>query len=92
MAHGILLISCSDQRGITASVTNFIAQNDGNIIHADQHIDTQSNTFFMRIEWTLDTFTIVREDIRQAFAQIAHNFKMKWTLHFTDETPRVALF
>ena len=53
MDHAILLISCPDQKGITASVTNFIYQHNGNIIHADQHIDEQSNTFFMRVEWSL---------------------------------------
>ena len=36
MANAILLISCSDQRGITASVTGFIYQNNGNIISADR--------------------------------------------------------
>ena len=71
MDHAILLISCRDQKGITAAVTNFIFQHQGNIIHADQHIDEQSNTFFMRIEWTLDGFKLKREDIKQAFSVIA---------------------
>ena len=67
MNHAILLISCRDQKGITAAVTNFIFQNQGNIIHADQHIDEQSNTFFMRIEWSMDGFKLKREDIQPAF-------------------------
>ena len=92
MSHAILLISSPDQRGITASVTEFIFKNNGNIVHADQHIDEQSNTFFMRIEWTLDDFSIKREKIDEKFKPIANKFQMTWNLSFTDERPRIAIF
>jgi len=92
MNHAILLISCKDQKGITAAVTNFIFQNQGNIVHADQHIDEQSNTFFMRIEWSLDAFKLKREDISRAFGTIAQSFHMTWTLSFSDQKARVAIF
>ena len=92
MNHAILLISCWDQKGITAAITNFIFQNQGNIVHADQHIDEQSNTFFMRIEWSLDDFKLKRDDIRPAFSVIAKSFNMTWELSFTDQKTRVAIF
>jgi len=92
MNHAILLISCKDQKGITAAVTNFIFLHQGNIIHADQHIDEQSNTFFMRIEWSLDGFKLSRGDIQQAFAIIAKPFDMAWKLSFADQKARVAIF
>ncbi|MCK5581237.1 MAG: formyltetrahydrofolate deformylase [Candidatus Omnitrophica bacterium] len=92
MPHAVLLISCSDQKGITASVTNFVYTYGGNIVHADQHIDDQSNTFFMRLEWALDGFSLAKEDIAEAFDSIAKKFDMKWELYFNDEHPDVALF
>ncbi len=92
MNNAILLISCPDQKGITASVTNFIYLNSGNIEHADQHIDEQSNTFFMRIEWSLQGFSIPRDKIRENFKTLARPFKMEWQLHFSDDNPRVAIF
>jgi len=92
MNHAILLISCKDQKGITAAVTNFIFHNQGNIVHADQHIDEQSNTFFMRIEWSLDAFKLKREDIEPAFLVIARSFEMVWKLSFSDQKARVAIF
>jgi len=92
MNNAILLISCHDQKGITANVTNFIFQNQGNILHADQHIDEQSNTFFMRIEWSIDSFKLKREEISQAFGVIAQTFNMTWKLSFSDQKPRVAIF
>ena len=92
MKHAILLISCPDSKGITAAVTGFIAGHNGNIIHADQHIDEQSNTFFMRIEWSLDGFSVGRESIAELFESIAQKFRMRWQLHFTDQKIRMAIF
>ncbi|HQP10194.1 MAG TPA: formyltetrahydrofolate deformylase [Candidatus Omnitrophota bacterium] len=92
MSHAILLISCPDQKGITASVTNFVYEHNGNIVHADQHIDEQSNTFFMRIEWSLEGFRLKKETIGEGFKGIADKFKMKWDLSFSDQSVRVAVF
>ncbi|MBN1870589.1 MAG: formyltetrahydrofolate deformylase [Candidatus Omnitrophica bacterium] len=92
MCHAILLVSCPDQKGITAAVTNFIYEHNGNIVHADQHIDEQSNTFFMRIEWSLEGFKIKKKDIGGQFQAIAGQFQMTWELSFSDQCTRVAIF
>ena len=92
MCHAILLISSPDERGITASVTDFIFKNNGNIVHADQHIDEQNNTFFMRIEWSLDGFNIKKDDVIKQFEPIASKFQMTWELSFTDQRLAVAIF
>lgn len=92
MNHAILLISCPDRKGITATVTNFIYQHGGNILHSDQHIDEQTNTFFMRVEWSLKGFDIPGERIEGHLRSIAHRFGMKWELCFTDRPLRVAVF
>ena len=90
--HAIILISCPDQRGITAAVTGFVYEHNGNIVHADQHIDNQSNTFFMRIEWALEGFDTPEADIQKAFAPIAERFTMDWDLYFTAQKKKVAVF
>lgn len=92
MNTAILLISCPDRKGITASITNFIYQNNGNIEHADQHIDFQTNTFFMRIEWALKDFSIPKKNIAEKFLLLANKFNMSWSLHFSDQIPKVAIF
>jgi len=92
MNTAILLISCQDQKGITASITNFIYQHKGNIEHADQHIDFQSNTFFMRIEWSLDGFSVSKSKILEKFAPLAQRFKMNFSLYFSSQTPKMAIF
>ena len=92
MSNAILLISCKDTKGITAAVTNFVYKNGGNIEHADQHIDKDVNTFFMRIEWSLEGFHIGKGDIAGEFEAIADEFQMDWHLYFSSDTPRVAVF
>jgi len=92
MCNAILLISCPDRKGILAKITNFIYENNGNIEHADQHIDTQTNTFFMRIEWSLKDFKIKKDKISKKFLPIAKEFNMKWSLYFTDQVLRMAIF
>ncbi len=92
MVNAILLISCCDQRGITAAVSNFIAVHQGNIEHADQHIDHQKEIFLMRIEWALKDFSVPKEKIPQEFLSIAKRFAMSWDIYFTDDIPRVAIF
>ncbi|MDD5633876.1 MAG: formyltetrahydrofolate deformylase [Candidatus Omnitrophica bacterium] len=92
MNEAIMLITCPDKKGINASVTGFIYQNNGNIIHAEQHTDEQTNAFFMRIEWTLGNFAVQRDKIKEKFEPIAKKFNMKWGIYFSDEIPRVAIF
>jgi len=88
----VLLLSCPDQKGIVASISNFIFQNDGNILHAAQHTAQPENILFMRIEWDLEGFAIPREGIKEAFRPLAERFRMKWDIRFSDEIPRVAIF
>lgn len=92
MNTAILLISCPDQKGITASITSFIYQNNGNIEHADQHIDSQFNTFFMRIEWSLENFKLAKDEIAKKILPLAEKFNMDWELYFRDTPARVAIF
>ncbi len=89
----ILLMHCPDQKGIIAAVTEFITQNQGNIIYLDQYVDPVKNVFFMRIEWELDQFVIPANKIGEYFnTLIAQRFHMKWKLYFSHQIPRMAIF
>jgi formyltetrahydrofolate deformylase len=87
-----LLISCRDQKGLVAAVSDFLYRNDGNIIHADQHTDQEESVFLQRVEWELDGFGVPREGIAEAFGPIGERFGMEWTLRFSDYVARIALF
>jgi formyltetrahydrofolate deformylase len=88
----MLLISCPDQKGLVAAVSDFVFRNGGNIVHAEQHIDAPQSIFFHRVEWELNGFSLGRNEIASGFEKIASRFKMDWSLHFSSERQKVAIF
>jgi formyltetrahydrofolate deformylase len=87
----ILLVSCPDQKGLVARISEFLFQNNGNIIHADNHIDEETGLFLMRVEWELDGFRIPRAEIAVRFAPLADRLKMQWRIHFSDVAQQIAV-
>jgi len=88
----VLLVSCADQRGLTAAIADFIFRANGNILHADEHQDRERNQFLMRVEWDLDGFAIPMKDFAAQFQPIADRFGMKWHVALSEVRPRVAIF
>ncbi len=91
-AHAILLISCPDRKGLVARIADFVFRHNGNILHADEHIDDEAARFLMRVEWDLAGFKLPRETIQAAFQPLARELALDWKLHFSDERPRGAIF
>jgi formyltetrahydrofolate deformylase len=89
--HAILLLSCPDQRGVVAAVADFVAGHDGNIVHAEQHVDELEGVFFQRVEFDLEGFALMRHSILEALSPVAERFRLDVDLHFTDERPRLAI-
>ena len=90
--HAVLLVSCADQKGLVASVADFVYRNGGNIVSADQHTDTENRVFLQRVEWELDGFALGREETAARFRPIAERFGMRWELRYTDHVTRIAIF
>jgi len=88
----VLLISCRDQKGLVAAVSEFVYRNDGNIVHAEQHVDVQENIFFHRVEWELEGFGLAPEQIAPAFQQVADRFGMNWSVRFSFDRQKIAIF
>lgn len=91
MPTAVLLLSCPDRKGLVAGVSDFIYRNNGNILHADQHIDPEKSIFLQRVEWELRGFAIPREKIGEEFRPLAERFGMTWDLRFSDYVPRMAI-
>ena len=87
----ILLVSCPDRRGLVAQIAEFISCNNGNIVHADHHIDSQSGLFLMRVEWELDEFRIPSQEIAARFAPVAEASNMHWQLRLSQQPQRIAI-
>src|SRR5262245_46814842 len=89
MATAVLLISCRDQPGLVHAVAGFVLEQGGNIVHAEQHIDTESGVFFQRVEFETDNLDT--SALADAFAPIAARFGMSVQVRRSDERPRVAI-
>lgn len=107
MNTAALLIDCPDRRGLVARVSGLLYEHGANILHADQHQDHEQGLFFMRVEWGLgaaarhlsdggsdsasdNAFDLER--FKAAFAPLAAELGMNWSLTSSAQRPRVALF
>jgi len=91
-SNAVLLLSCQDRKGLVAATSDFIYLNNGNIVHADQHVDAEQGIFLQRVEWELEGFRIPRAELAGAFRPIAEKLGMQWELRFSDNVPRIAIF
>jgi formyltetrahydrofolate deformylase len=87
----ILLITCPDQKGLVATIADFVFRHDGNILHADEHGDETSNLFLMRVEFDPAQFDIDLADFTKHFAPIAQKFDMTWRLAQSSYRPKMAI-
>jgi formyltetrahydrofolate deformylase len=93
----ILLVSCPDARGEVAAISDFVYRHGGNILHADEHADTDSGLFLMRVEFDPKDFDINLSqpdlaDFRKHFSPIAENFQMTWRLSLSSHRSRMIVF
>jgi len=87
----ILLLSCPDQKGVVATIADFVYRHNGNILHADEHADEGSNLFLMRVEFDPADFDIDLADFARHFDPIAKRFDMTWRLAQSARRPRMAI-
>jgi formyltetrahydrofolate deformylase len=91
MTTATLLISCPDRPGLVHAVAEFVLGINGNVVHAEQHVDIEAGVFFQRVEFDLDHASIGRDDVAEAFAPVAEKFEMDAQVHFSTDRPRVAI-
>ena len=88
-----LLLYCQDTKGIVLTVSEFIFNNGGNVIDLEQHLDPATETFFMRVHWDLNGFSIPTDKISEYFETlVAEKYKMKWSIELSIKRPKMALF
>lgn len=93
MHTAILIVQCKDNKGIVAAVSQFLYENNGNILAVDQYIDEELGDFFMRAEWELETFAIEKDSILQEFKKkVGIKYEMEYSLSFNFPKPKMALF
>jgi formyltetrahydrofolate deformylase len=88
----ILLLSCPDRVGLVSRISHFVFERGGNIIDLDEHVDMDTGTFFIRVAWDMNDFSIAADDLPGALAPLAKEFNARWSVNFTQKEMRVALF
>jgi formyltetrahydrofolate deformylase len=86
-----LVISCPDRVGIVARVSQFVAEYGGWLTEANYHSDPDSGWFFMRNEIRADSLKISLREFNAAFARIAEEYRMLWSVRDSTVRQRVAL-
>ena len=86
-----LIISCPDQVGIVAAVSDFIASHQGWITEAHHYTDPASEWFFMRYVVRASSLPFGLERLRELFAPVAERFRMQWCVYVTGVKKRVVL-
>src|SRR3954465_14803031 len=89
MPTGVLLLSCPDQPGVVHAVAEFVLAEQGNIVHAEQHIDRESGVFFQRVEFDAPGLTV--DGLAGRFAPVAERFGMTVQARMSADRPRIPL-
>lgn len=93
MSKYILNINCPDQKGIIATVTNFIHLNAGNILYIDQYVDRENKLFFMRLECEFINGDFTEVQFRATFDEaVVKQYNLNYELYNQDDRPKMALF
>jgi formyltetrahydrofolate deformylase len=87
-----LLIQCPDQKGLDATIADFIFRHDGNILHFEQHQAGEERFYLARVEWDLSGFSLPLDEFKKQFAPVAEKFVMQWRVAHSSYRPRVAIF
>jgi formyltetrahydrofolate deformylase len=88
-----MLISCPDQPGIVAAVSQFLFEYGANIVQSDQYtMDPEGGMFFIRIEFDLEKLETRVEQLKEAFSIVADKFSMDWSLSLASQKKRIAIF
>ena len=85
----ILTLSCPDQMGVVHTVSGFLFERGGNIIDSAQFNDTDSDRFFMRVNFEERRSDIDLATLKTEFAPIAERFQMDWQLVDEATKPRL---
>jgi len=87
----ILLVTCPDQKGLVAALTEFVFRHGGDIVHAEQHTDELDGVFFQRIEFRIGDLDLGRDEIMPALTPLVERLALRCDLRFSDEVSKVAL-
>ncbi len=88
----VLLLACSDRKGLVSRISTFISENGGNIISLNEHVDVQGDVFFLRVSWDLEGFRIPVPEIAPVLESLTADLGAFSQLYFAGRKPKAAIF
>ncbi|PAU80534.1 formyltetrahydrofolate deformylase [Halovibrio salipaludis] len=86
-----LILSCPDDLGIVAAITDAVARHGGWITEAHQFADPDHGWFFMRYEVSADSLPFDGDGFREVLSPIARRFSMQWRVTDSERRQRVII-
>jgi formyltetrahydrofolate deformylase len=88
VSTAVLLLSAPDRPGLVHAAASFVLEHGGNVVAAEQHVDTDSGLFFQRIEF--ETGALGR-GVAEAFAPVAEEFGFSADVRYRDDRLKLTL-
>jgi formyltetrahydrofolate deformylase len=88
----VLLVQCSDTRGVVAAVSGFLSEQFCSLGQSHQYLDPPTGRFFMRITFGPEShaeFDLAK--LQEDFASIAERYQMEWQMFGLASKPRVLI-
>ena len=85
------LIKCPDQKGLVAKITNFFYNKNFNIESCQQYVNSNDDTYFMRIRLSSDDAKIERKEFEEGFLELANSLNITWSVDYESEKSNVAI-
>jgi formyltetrahydrofolate deformylase len=87
-----LLLHCPLRLGLAADLTRFIYSHEGRILYHDQHVDAETQHYYTRLRWDVSGFSLAGPEMSGPLATlIGDGPETEWSLHFSDDVPRMAV-
>jgi formyltetrahydrofolate deformylase len=89
----VLLLHCPLRLGLAARLTQFVYAHGGRILYHDQFVDAEIQHYYTRLRWDVSGFALPDSEMAaQLRTLIGDADDTEWSLHYSDEVPRVAVF
>jgi len=92
MEIAIVLMQCSDQKGIVAKVSDLVFRYGGNIIQSDQYTtDPENGRFFLRLAFYFDQQVVSKQHLENEFGILARGLHAEWRIHYYSTKLRMGI-
>lgn len=87
-----LILSCTNQKGLVAKISQFIFLRGGDIIDLDEHVDNEEQMFFIRVEWDMKDYPSSLQNFEDEFKVLADEINANWEIKYNHNKSKLAIF